>query len=110
MTGDEVNRIHCHSGEHMRAGITPAELLARRRNLGMTQAQLGVVLGIRSNTVARWERGELPIGSPMLLRLALERLAVTPSPVQWVEPAAGSLAPPRVDWRPSLGELPHLPG
>src|SRR5579871_919928 len=54
--------------------MTPEELGRRRRQLGLTQAQLGKVLGVAGNTVARWERGELPLGSPELVTLALERL------------------------------------
>ena len=30
----------------------------------MTRAQLSDALGVRANTVARWERGELRIGEP----------------------------------------------
>jgi transcriptional regulator with XRE-family HTH domain len=54
--------------------VTPAELRARRRALGLTQAQLGAELGLAGNTVARWERGDTRIGNPALVRLALERL------------------------------------
>src|SRR6184192_3931043 len=55
-------------------GMGPDDLRRRRRQLGMSQAELGRSLGLASNTIARWERDELPIGSPVLLRLALERL------------------------------------
>src|SRR5262249_4356166 len=55
--------------------MTSADLRARRRALGLTQDDLGRCLGIRRNTIARWERGDLAIGSPLLLRLALDHLA-----------------------------------
>ncbi len=54
--------------------MTPTGLRARRRALGLTQAELGAVLGVAANTVARWERGELAMGSPQLVRLALEQV------------------------------------
>jgi len=57
--------------------VAPAELHARRRALGMSQRELATFLGVRANTVARWERGDLPVGSPLLLRLALERLEIS---------------------------------
>ncbi len=54
--------------------MTPDEFGQRRRRLGLSQAQLGEALGVSRNTVARWERGELTLGSPELVTLALERL------------------------------------
>jgi predicted ATPase/DNA-binding CsgD family transcriptional regulator len=54
--------------------MTPEELGQRRRRLGLSQAQLGNALGVAGNTVARWERGELPLRRPGLVSLALERL------------------------------------
>ena len=54
--------------------MTPAELRARRKCLGLTQTGLACALGVAGNTVARWERGEATIGNPELVRLALERL------------------------------------
>ncbi len=58
----------------IQGGVAPAELRARRRALGLTQAQLGAELGVAGNTVARWERGDARIGNPALVQLALERL------------------------------------
>ncbi len=47
--------------------VLPAmELRARRRALGLTQAELAAALGIAANTIARWERGARQIGSPAL--------------------------------------------
>ncbi len=36
-----------------------------RKQLGLTQVQLGKRLGVTGNTVARWERDEMPITQPM---------------------------------------------
>jgi DNA-binding CsgD family transcriptional regulator/DNA-binding XRE family transcriptional regulator len=61
--------------------VAPEELRAQRVALGLTQSELGVLLGLPPTTIARWECGSLRIGSPTLLRLALERVseaAVTP--------------------------------
>lgn len=52
------------------ATMTGDELRIKREELGMTQEQLAVVLGVASNTVARWERGERSI--PPYLTLALQ--------------------------------------
>jgi predicted ATPase/DNA-binding CsgD family transcriptional regulator/DNA-binding XRE family transcriptional regulator len=54
--------------------MTPVELRAERRALGLTQAELARELGVATNTVARWERAEMPIGNPELVQLALQRL------------------------------------
>ena len=55
-------------------GVTPAGLRARRRALGLSQRALAEAIGVSGNTIARWERGELTIGSPVLLGYALEHL------------------------------------
>jgi predicted ATPase/DNA-binding XRE family transcriptional regulator len=49
-------------------------LRERRQALQLTQADLGRVLGVTRNSVARWERGELPIRHPELVVLALDNL------------------------------------
>lgn len=51
-----------------------SELQSRRNKLGLTQAQLSAALDIPKNTIARWERGELPIQHPTMLRLALQQI------------------------------------
>ena len=55
MTGDEVRRV--------------------RRALGMTQRTFAEAVGVARNTVARWERDELTVGSTaaILIRLLGER-------------------------------------
>ncbi len=46
-----------------------------RDELGMTQAQIAEQLGVKENTVYRWEAGRLPISKTVALALAhLERM------------------------------------
>jgi transcriptional regulator with XRE-family HTH domain len=62
------------------------ELRLRREGLGFTQAQLAAALGVSSNTIARWERGEMKIDNPRMLSLAMAALvgarAVTTPPAE----------------------------
>lgn len=46
------------------------ELKERRIALGLTQVQLAEILGVKPNTVARWERGLLAV--PRTVELAME--------------------------------------
>jgi DNA-binding transcriptional regulator YiaG len=41
------------------------ELLEIRKSLGLTQVQIAERIGVTSNTVARWERGEVRISEPV---------------------------------------------
>lgn len=41
--------------------VTSHEFRSIREQLNLTQAQLADSLDVQPNTVARWERGELPI-------------------------------------------------
>ena len=50
------------------------QLATARKRLGLTQEQLAKELGVRTETVNKWENGKLPIGQPKLLRLAMEHL------------------------------------
>ena len=45
------------------------DIKALRRRLGLTQKALANAVGVKPNTVARWERGELGISAPMVDRL-----------------------------------------
>ena len=51
--------------------MTGEELRGVRKRLGLTQAALAEQLAVSPNTVARWERDEVPIREPMarLIRL-----------------------------------------
>ena len=40
-----------------------------RERLGLTQTELAEAVGVRPNTVARWERGELGVSAPMMDRI-----------------------------------------
>ena len=60
-----------------RANPLPGSELRRRRvALGLTQKQLGEYFNKDGNTIARWERGEVVISTPQLVRLALTGLEV----------------------------------
>ncbi len=54
--------------------ISATHLRLWRERLSLTQAGLAEILGVSSNTVARWERGERRIRNPVLILQALERL------------------------------------
>jgi DNA-binding transcriptional regulator YiaG len=48
--------------------VQPRELKRIRQRLGVTQKGLAAHVGVTGNTIARWERGEVPIG-PVATRL-----------------------------------------
>jgi DNA-binding transcriptional regulator YiaG len=39
--------------------VTPNRLVALRKRLGLTQEGFAKLVGVATNTVARWERGEI---------------------------------------------------
>jgi len=53
--------------------MTPDEVKALRRRLGLTQLELAIALRITPTTVARWEQGVRAVGP--LATLALTHLA-----------------------------------
>ena len=60
--------------------LTGADLKKiRKETLGMTQRDLAAELGVPSNTLARWERGELEVQHPRMLRLALQGIVAQAS-------------------------------
>jgi DNA-binding transcriptional regulator YiaG len=54
--------------------VTRESLRSRREGLGLTQSELGELLSVTSNSIARWERGEANIEHPKMLARALEAL------------------------------------
>jgi len=52
-----------------------------RSTLNMTQTEIGGLLGVPWNTVARWERGTITIRHPKMLTHALNDIANTVSPL-----------------------------
>ena len=60
----------------IRIAMIGRELRSIRQKLALTQAALAEAIGVTSNTVARWERGEMAISEPaarLLEKLAEER-------------------------------------
>jgi len=56
--------------------MTGVEIRALRGKLGWTQMALAEAIGVTSNTVARWERGEMAISEPaarLLQKIAAEQ-------------------------------------
>jgi DNA-binding XRE family transcriptional regulator len=51
--------------------VTGDQLRRARKRLGLTQAQLGAILKIAPNSVARLERGERKIDGPLELAITL---------------------------------------
>jgi DNA-binding transcriptional regulator YiaG len=84
--GDEVITIPNITGLHReiasaivqhKAGISGKELRFLRTEMGMTQAELANVVHHDTQSIGRWERGEVPIdpSAEVLIRLlAVERL------------------------------------
>ena len=60
--------------------MTAVEIRALRAKLGWTQMALAEAVGVTSNTVARWERGEMAISEPasrLLQKIAAEEKSRT---------------------------------
>lgn len=63
--------------------LDPAQIVALRRRLGLTQAQLAQQIGIGAESVNRWERG---IRRPSPLALARQdnrRIGTCPDTCNW---------------------------
>lgn len=52
--------------------MTGKELREDRVRLGMTQGELAEYLGTTLNTISRWERGEMGIAYPKMVRTMLD--------------------------------------
>jgi transcriptional regulator with XRE-family HTH domain len=48
-----------------------SEVRRVRKRLGLTQRAFAVRVGVNPNTVARWERGELTVGSTAAILIRL---------------------------------------
>ena len=46
---------------HVENPVSPAEVRAQRRSMGLKQAALAELLDVNQATVSRWERGQLSI-------------------------------------------------
>ena len=60
--------------------MSGVEIRALREKLGWTQVALAEAVGVTSNTVARWERGEMTISEPaarLLQKIAAEEKSRT---------------------------------
>lgn len=57
--------------------MTPQELKSRRLAAGLSTELLAVQLGVKSNTVRRWEEGEIPISVPRALEQILRSVEST---------------------------------
>jgi len=56
--------------------VTPNNLRRLRNQLGLSQAAFAALIGVASNTVARWERGELgmrPTTARLIEMIAAQR-------------------------------------
>jgi transcriptional regulator with XRE-family HTH domain len=56
--------------------MTGVNIRALREKMGWTQMALAEAIGVTSNTVARWERGEMMISEPaarLLKKIAAEQ-------------------------------------
>lgn len=54
--------------------MTPAELTAARKRLGLTQSGLAEALRLGPNgerTIRRWERGDIPVTGPASVAIEL---------------------------------------
>lgn len=52
--------------------MTPEDLRARRKALGLSQQKLAEALGVTQHTVSRWEEGKMKLSAPRSLWLDVE--------------------------------------
>jgi transcriptional regulator with XRE-family HTH domain len=79
----KVEELHRKIGMHLilrRKALSPKEMRFLRKQMELTQAELARYLGVTSQTVARYEKGETEIPGPVdrLVRLAFA-LHVSPA-------------------------------
>ena len=58
-------------------------ILSRRRNIGMKQAELAEIVGVRVAQISRWENGFAEPGVTNFLKLC-KALAINPNEMMWV--------------------------
>jgi DNA-binding transcriptional regulator YiaG len=102
--GDDVVTIHNIAGLHRaiaeaivahKAGISGKELRFLRTEMGMTQAELAKIVHHDTQSIGRWERGEIPIeptADALIRLLAVERLELN-ADVDGVESLSGRCVP-----------------
>lgn len=56
--------------------MLPKEIKERRMALNLTQAELGARFEVDTNTIARWERGEIVPNAVGMLSLAFQSLEI----------------------------------
>lgn len=63
----DIDGLHLAIGRHLvlsRKGLSPRELRFLRKTLDLSQAELAEKLGNTSQSIARWEKGEVEIPGP----------------------------------------------
>lgn len=82
--------------------MTATELRRRRRQLGLTQAELASALSVPQQTISRWETGAIEIQHPLILHMALNWLADDLARLRTPEARAAHLATWTArDWAPA---------
>ena len=76
--GNDTDSILSLMGRRHFSKGNPQRILQVRQQLRLTQTEFGELLGVRRNTVARWERGDLI--PPKVAELAAEHLLTIHQP------------------------------
>jgi transcriptional regulator with XRE-family HTH domain len=77
-----LHRVIAHSLIVRSHGLNPKELRYLRTEMGLTQAELAVIVKKDHQTIGRWERGETPIdpNAELVIRmLAADRFKLDPN-------------------------------
>ncbi len=80
----------------MNQPLTGPSLAQRRKQLGLTQAELADMLGVRSQSVNQWESGRTKPSEPNARRLADLLENYEPPEPAWRSPTPGEVTPPGV--------------
>jgi transcriptional regulator with XRE-family HTH domain len=79
--------------------MTPEELKSRRESLGMTQDELAERLGVPTDTLSAWERGDGRPEAGEMLELAMDQLELLCATD--LDPLIGQIEV-RIDWLKDL--------